>query len=71
MAVELTKSAKASVKDIENIRLLKGKAKKTAEKVVRRKRKQASGLALATAAFNRANGVGRGKRANQSTDSNQ
>lgn len=61
MAVELTKSAKASVKDVERIRKLSGPAKETAEKVVRRKRRQKAQLSGALNAI---------RRNNQTTDSN-
>lgn len=42
--VELTKSAKASEKDVERIRKLSGQAKKTAESIARRKRQNARAL---------------------------
>lgn len=46
--VQLTASAAASVKDMQRIKGMSGQARKTAESVLRRKRKNASALAQAS-----------------------
>ena len=46
--VQLSKSAAASVKDMQRIKGMTGQARKTAEAVLRRKRKNAAVLAQAS-----------------------
>lgn len=74
MPVELTESARRKLARAKAAGLIKGKSNKidqTVARAQRRQRRQESALDMAQQAFRRAQGIGPGKRANQSTDSNQ